>query len=310
MKKNILSFFLAVATPFSVYANKDIDLKISVPNPPGGGQDVVARIVATGASTLGYNVIVENKPGAGGITGTNECIKRTATEKNLLCLVSQAQAVVMPPDLESFVQYKFEDLKSVKLLATSPMVMITSTKNSKTYNEIIDEFKANKQLNLGSAAWLNTQHNNHFLKGLGNTKSQVVDYKGANQIIIDIVNGSLDYAFVPYSSVIGLYAGGTIRIAAVCNPRLKIDALKNIPTLAIKDGWTEENYADFGLVSGPMTKNEDILVLEKIITETLKDRTVRENLTKIGIVASDMSSFDYRNLQTEQKNRYIRLIKK
>jgi hypothetical protein len=86
--------------------------------------------------------------------------------------------------------------------------------------------------------------------------------------------------------------------------------LKNIPTLAIKDGWTEENYADFGLVSGPLSKNEDILVLEKIITETLKDRTVRENLTKIGIVASDLSSSDYRNLQTEQKNRYIRLIKK
>jgi tripartite-type tricarboxylate transporter receptor subunit TctC len=289
---------------------KDVDLKILVPFPAGGAQDVVARIVSTGASKLGYTSLVENKPGAGGITGTNECIKRTATEKNLLCMVSQAQALVIPPELEQFVQFKFEDLQFVKLVSRGPIVLITNPKNTKSYNEIINDFKSNTKTNFGSSSWLTTQQNNHFLKNLGNTNSQVVDYKGGNQIVVDIINGTLDYSFIPYSAVMGQYLGGTVRIVGVSPLRAGITALDKIPTIDIKDGWTEHNSADFGLIVGPQARKQDIDNLEKMLNEILTDKSVIDNLQKVG-GASDLSSRDnYRKLSTDFRNRLNVLLKK
>lgn len=310
MKYKKLVSLLLVAGIWSGVQAKDIDLKILVPFPPGGGQDAVARIISTGASKLGYSNLVENKPGAGGIIGTNECIRRTATEKNLLCIVSQAQSVVIPPEQEQFVQYKFEDLQFVKLVAKSPMVLITSPKNTKSYKDVINDFKSNAKSNFGSASWLNTQHGKHFLKSLGNTESQVVDYKGANQIIVDVINGSLDYSFVPYSAVVGQFAGGAIRIVGVCNPRVDIPELKSIPTIDIKDGWTENNFADFGFVVGSQAKKEDIDRLEKILNEILQDKSVNESLQKIGITGDISTREDYRKMSTDARNRYTKLLKK
>jgi len=309
MKKTI-GFLCALLLTSSAYANKEADLKILVPFPPGGAQDAVARIVSTGAGKLGHNVIIENKPGAGGITGTNECINRTKTEKNLLCMVSQAQAVAIQPEVEQFVQYRFDQLQAVKLLATSPMVLIANPKNSKSYDEIINDFKGNKKLNFGSASWLNTQHTKHFLRNLGNSNTEVIDYRGANQIVTDVIGGNLDYAFVPYSATSGQFIGGLLRIVAVCTPRPNIEALKNIPTLNIKDGWTESNYADFGLIASVAATKENLQALEKILTDSLKESSVRENLSKLGIAGSDVSREEYQKLLNEHNVRYSRLLKK
>ena len=308
MKKTIATM---IAAGVMASANaKDVDLKILVPFPAGAAMDSIARTVTTGAERLGYSTLVENKPGAGGITGTNECIQRTATEKNLVCMVSQAQSVVVPPELEQFVKFKFEDLQFVKLLATSPLVLITSPKNTKSYDEIINDFKTNKKLNLGSASWLNTQHNKHFLKNLNNTNSEVIDYKGANQIVVDVVNGNLDYAFVAYSGAAGMFKGNALRIVAVCPPRYDIPDLKDLPTLTVKDGWTESNYADFGLITGPDAKKEDIAKIEKILNEAYKDPTVLEGLRKLGLARSDFTSDDYRKVQIDHRSRYTRLLKR
>jgi tripartite-type tricarboxylate transporter receptor subunit TctC len=307
--KKIISAMLAAGMLSTVYA-KDVDLRILVPFPPGGGQDAVARIVATGAEKLGYSTLIENKPGAGGITGTNECIKRTATEKNLLCMVSQGQAVVVPPEIEKFVQFSFDQIQGVKLLATSPMVLITSLKNTKSYDEIINDFKTNKKLNFGSASWLNTQHNKHFLNGLKNTETQVIEYKGANQIVVDIIGGNLDYAFVPYSATSGQFTGGALRVVAVCTPRPDIVELRNVPTLNIKDGWTDVNYADFGLITSTDAKKEDVQRLEKILSDSLKDPVVKANLSKLGIAGADVSRDEYQKMLNEHKVRYARLLKK
>jgi tripartite-type tricarboxylate transporter receptor subunit TctC len=289
---------------------KDVDLKILVPFPAGGAQDVVARIVSTGASKLGYTSLVENKPGAGGMTGTNECIKRTATEKNLLCMVSPAQALVIPPELEQFVQFKFEDLQFVKLVARSPIVLITSPKNTKSYNEIINDFKSNAKTNFGSSSWLTTQHNNHFLKNLGNTNSQVVDYKGGNQVVIDVIGGTLDYSFIPYSAVMSQYLGGTVRIVGVSPTRADIPTLAKIPTIDIKDGWTEHNSGDFGFVVGPQARKQDIDNIEKMLNEILTDKSVVENLQKIGSTSDASSRDSYRKMSTDFRNRVNTFLKK
>lgn len=286
------------------------DFKILVPFPPGGGLDVVARIISAGASKLGYSNLVENKPGAGGIIGTNECVRRTATEKNLLCIVSQAQSVVIPPEQEKFVQYKFEDLQFVKLVAKSPMVLITSSKNTKSYNDIINDFKSNRKLNFGSPSWLNTQHGRHFLKNLGNTESQVIDYNGANQVVVDVIGGTLDYSFVPYSAVMSQFTSGNLRVVGVCNPRVDIAELRSIPTIDIKDGWTEKNSADFGFVVGSQAKKEDIDRLEKILNEVLQDKSVKESLQKIGLTGDNSSREEYRKLSTDARNLYRNLLNK
>lgn len=290
--------------------SKEVDLKILVGFPPGGGTDVVGRIFATAAARQGHTVVIENKPGAGGFIGLGECVQRTATEKNLVCLVNQGQLSYIPPGMEELVKYKQEDLNYVRLIASSPMVLITNTKNTVTISDLKSDLSAGKQVTFGAPAPLAAAFTSNILKYLKNT-SVVVEYKGAAPLINDIIGGHVGYAFVPYAAVISQHQGGLVRVLASSGPKSSLTVMQDVPLIDIKDGWSHDNTSDFGFVMGPNASKDAVRENEQLIVKIMTDPKFREDLSNMGIGMSTRSdSVSFKKFIDAERSRIKQVMSK
>jgi len=102
--KKIIKLILSTLSLFCTLSYANNTTTILVGFPPGGGNYILAQAVSEAATRLGYPNYVESKPGAGGILGVNDCVRRV-NEKNLICLVSQTQyahSLALSSDIRKF----------------------------------------------------------------------------------------------------------------------------------------------------------------------------------------------------------------
>jgi len=210
-----------------------------------------------------------------------------------LCIVNQGQVSYIPPGMEELVKYKQEDLNYVRLIASSPMVLITSAKNNKSFTEFKTDLSDKKLTTFGAPAPLAVAFTSNVLKVFKND-SVVAEYKGAGPLINDVMGGHVQYAFVPYAAVIGQHQGGLVKVLAACGPKSTLTALQDIPLMDTKDGWSHDNSSDFGFVMGPDANKDAVRENEQLITKIMTDPKVREDLANMGIGMStrgDSASF-------------------
>lgn len=309
MFKKVVTYSMLAVACMSAYS-KDVDLKILVGYPPGGGSDVVARAFSTAASRQGYTVVVENKPGAGGFIGLAECVNRTATESNLLCIVNQGQVSYTPPGMEELIKYKQEDLNYVRLIASTPMVLVTSAKNTKGYTDFKNELSDKKLTTFGTPAPAATAFIGNLLKFFKND-SAVAEYKGAGPLINDVIGGHVQYALVPYAAAIGQHQGGLLRVIAACGPKSTLPVLQDIPLMDTKDGWSHDNSSDFGFVMGPNANKDAVRDNEQLVARIMGEAKVREDLSAMGIGLSTRSdSASFKKFVDSERKRFKQVLSK
>ena len=279
-----LTLITALSSTMAVATTPPIT-SIVVGFPPGGGNYLVANIIATAADKAGYPTVLDIKPGAGGIVGMNYCASRVA-DKNLLCIASQAQYVhgaILSPDI---VKYNSEKLTYVKMIGYSPSVLVTRASNQKPFAELIDDMKKNKPVKFGSAAvgysiltqWLfsNTPTSNGIL----------ADYKGAGPMIIDILSGTIDYGFVPYTVVKSQVDSGALRIVATW-PDKNVPVLSKYPNIQQYVKEMEPDSGLLGFVLGEGADPEQVKRYNSLLTTLMQDPTVRNQLESSGFFMSD-----------------------
>jgi tripartite-type tricarboxylate transporter receptor subunit TctC len=196
-------------------------VRLVVPFPPGGSNDVIARAMAPQlAKRLGNNVIVENKAGAAGVIGSDAVAKAPPDGSHLLLtsstfLTTAATQARLPYD-------PIGALVPVAMVAEGPLlVAVPAEKPIKSPADLVAAAKAKPgALNYGTAGVGSLAHlATELLNGAANIQMTHVPYKGAGPALIDLAAGQIDVMISNYSSLVSQMKAGKVRAIAVTSPK-------------------------------------------------------------------------------------------
>ena len=269
-------------------------VRIVVPLAPGGGTDNLTRIMAPRmGEILGQQVIVENRPGAGGQIGTDIVAKAAPDGYTILNVES---SFASNPSLFSKLPYDtLRDFAPVSLLAMAPNVLIVHPSvPAKTLKELIALGRANPRLFTFAMGGLGTATHLGIEQFRAATKSDivVVPYKSGGLATADVLAGHVAMLFGGTSSASGLVRAGRLRAIAVTGSA-RNPSLPETPTFR-ESGMNEvDSVSTFGAVAPAATAKEVILILNGAIRRTLQLPDVRALLIERGyvIVASTPEEF-------------------
>jgi tripartite-type tricarboxylate transporter receptor subunit TctC len=269
------------------YPNRPIRLLIGFP--PGGGNDVVARVVGPRLSAaLGQQVVLENRPGATGTIAANLVAKSTPDGYTLL--EGAVSTNVIANYLYKDLPYDPEkDLIPVTLLASIPqLIAVNRALPVNTLQELIAYAKANPgTLNFGSAGNGSTPHiAGEIFKARTGTDLRHVPYKGAGQSINDLLAGRLQVSFDTTGTIITHIRSGALRALAIAAPN-RFAPIADVPTTA------EAGLPDFeistwiGVFAPAGTPSAIVALLNDRIVSVLRQPEVRKQL--VDSIGSDES---------------------
>ena len=304
-----LSLNLAFATD---YPNRPI--RWIVPYPPAGTTDVLARIVAQRLSeTLGQQVVVENKPGAGNNIGT-ELVINAPPDGYTMLLVNPANGI--NASLYKNLSFNFiRDIAPVAGLVRTPNVMvITNNLPVKTVAEFIDYCKANPgKVNMASSGNGTSTHlSGELFKVMTGCNMLHIPYKGSSLAMPDLISGKIQVIFDSIVSGIQHVEDGKLTAIAVTGKK-RSPLLPNVPTLIEigapygLDKFVSEKW--WGLY-GP--KNLPKNIVDKLNTElnkVLQSSDVKEQLAKLGAEPGGGTPKAFKELVLEDRARWAKIIK-
>lgn len=239
----LLCFACASAYAQSAYPNKPI--RFIVPFPPGGGTDIVARIITTKLSeNLGVQFIVDNRGGAGGTLGIGTAA--TANPDGYTLMIGQTSNLAIGPALYAKLPYDtFRDFTPISLVYEAPLAVSVSARSPiKSVKELIACSKTKQGgLNFASPGNGTVAHlTGELLKKATAMNFVHIPYKGAAQAIPDLIAGRADFYISSLESAKPHMQAGTIRVLAVTSVKRAPDA-PEIETIA------EAGYKGFEAVT-------------------------------------------------------------
>jgi tripartite-type tricarboxylate transporter receptor subunit TctC len=208
-------------------------VRIVVPFAPGGGTDVIARTLAQEmAKDLGASVIVENRPGAGTIIGTQAV---AASEPDGYTLLMGTFAHAVNPSLNAKLPYDpHKDFAPVALVARSFNIVVVNPKSSfRSIADLIAAAKADPgKLSYGTFGTGTSAHlAGELFKNMAKVDLTTVPYKGAAPAITDLIGGQIQVMFTTVASAAPLIEGGQLRSLAVTSAE-RSPAFPQLPTVA------------------------------------------------------------------------------
>ncbi|MBH1965451.1 MAG: tripartite tricarboxylate transporter substrate binding protein [Comamonadaceae bacterium] len=277
----------AALAPLSAWAQAAYPSKpvrIVVPNAPGGAADLTARTVGEKmAKGLGQPVVIDNRPGAGGVVAGQAVANAPADGYSLLLIssgtaVSEALFKSLPFDSR-------KDFIPVAPLATFDLVIVSSpTGEFKTLPELITWAKANPgKLNIGTPAIGTTQHlAAELFKTAAGIDAQVVPFKGTPDVITAIRGGQIQVGLDILSPLLSQIQGKALHPLAVTGTK-RSRVLPDVPT-AQEAGLKNLNAASWnGLAVPAKTPKAVVDRLSKEINEALRDPDVRKKLEALNL---------------------------
>jgi tripartite-type tricarboxylate transporter receptor subunit TctC len=242
---------------------------IVVAQPPGGGTDIIARIIANQLSIqMGQPVVVENKAGAGTVVGT--AFAASAAPDGYTLLTGLTANMAVNPSLFAKLAYDpIRDFMPVGMLATFPFAVVASNSfPAHSIKELIEMAKAKPgDINFASGGNGTGQHLSTELFELeAGIKMTHVPYRGATPAYADVMSGQMPVFFDNLASALGQIQGGSVRALAVTGKE-RSPLLPNVPTVA-ESGLPGYDYEVwFGLWA---PKNTPRPVVEKLYAEIQK----------------------------------------
>ena len=207
-------------------------LRIVVPLAPGGGGDIVARLVATKLqAVLGQPVIVENKAGGATVIGTDQVAKAPPDGQTLLMATSSH---VVNPSLLKLPYDPVKDFAGVSLIATSPLMLVVNAKSpAKSLPELMQIAKAQqKPMTFASSGIGGLPHlSGELFSRLADVKLTHVPYKGSGPAELDLLGGQVDMYFASPSSAAPHVQSGKLRALAVTSTS-RSHAFPDLPAMA------------------------------------------------------------------------------
>jgi tripartite-type tricarboxylate transporter receptor subunit TctC len=262
-------------------------IRLIVPFPPGGGTDVLSRLIAEKLGpALNTAVVVDNKPGAGGNIGLDAAAKSPPDGYTLA--MGQTSNLAVNPTLYGKLNFDpLKDFAPVALVASQPMVLIVvNAAPWKTLAELVATAKSKPgTLTMASAGNGTVGHlaGEMFARQAG-VEFVHVPYKGASPALTDLMGGQVSLFFASAGAIVPqLAAGGKVRALAVTSAK-RLDKLPGVPTVA------ESGYAGFeatdwkGLVAPTGTPAS---VINRVNAEVGKILQTREAIDRLATEGSE-----------------------
>jgi tripartite-type tricarboxylate transporter receptor subunit TctC len=270
-------------------------LRIVVPWPPGGNVDITARTVqAALGDALGQQVLVENRPGAGGTVGTGQ-VAKSAPDGYTLLLGSSGTITNAPAVYRNISYDPVKDLTAIGPIQSTPMVLTAAPKTPvQNYSDFLIYIK-NKNSPVSVATAGNGSSNHLALELLmrqANLPLLHVPYKGSGPAITDLIGSQVDAMVDQLSASIGHIRDGRMKALAVTS-RTRSAQLPNVPTL-IESGVANFEVSTFTGLFGPAGLPAPVLSkLAAALKKALGVESVRERYRTMGVEVMDMSQPDF-----------------
>ncbi len=266
-------------------------VRLVVPFTPAGTTDISARILAERLTQrLGQNVIVENRPGAGGNIGSDAVVKSDPDGYTLLmCTVSSG--AINYSLYGSKMPYKPEELAAAGLMLQVPnSIFVTNALPVRTLRELVDYVKARPgQLNNGSSGIGTSLHlTGELLKSVAGIEMQHVPFRGAGPMLQEVIAGRIEVAVDNLPSVIGHLREGRLRPLAVTTKQ-RSSALPDVPTTAEAGFPDVEATAWFGVQAPARTPKPIIDRLGAEIDAVVKEPETRAKIADLGGMAPGLT---------------------
>jgi tripartite-type tricarboxylate transporter receptor subunit TctC len=280
--------FTLIASPPERLAAAPADYPIRpitlvVPYPAGGGNDVIARLVAAKMSaSLGQPIVIENRAGAGSTIGTRDVARSKPDGYTLLIATS---ALAINPSLYPDAGYDPEkDFAPVGLIATSAnLVLARQSLPAHSVAELIALAKRQPgTLNFASTgAGTSTQLAAALFAAMAHVSLTAIPYKGVAPAVTDLLGEHVDLMFCPSASVVGLVREGKLRALAVTGGK-RSSLFSQLPTVAEAGlpGYQAELH--YGMVAPAGTPASVVAKLNTALNAALTDAAVRRRLAVDG----------------------------
>ena len=276
---------LSTVAPAADYPTKPI--RLVVPFPPGGTTDILARAVAQKLSqTWNEQVIVDNRPGAGGNIGADLVAKAPPDGYTLVMGTVGTHAI--NPNLYARMPYDHvKDFAPVILVAGVPNVLVVNPSLPvRSVRELIDYAKANPgKLNFASSGNGTSIHlSGELFKTMAGVQMTHVPYKGSAPALADLMGGQVQLMFDNLPSSLGLIKAGKLRPLAVTSTE-RAAALPDVPTIAESGLPGFEASSWFGVLAPAGTPHDVVAKLNRTIEAWLATPEAKEKLLAQGAIA-------------------------
>ena len=281
-----LPLFLAallVSTALSAQSWPSKPIRYLVPFPPGGSSDLISRAIAPRLSErLGQQVVIENRPGAGGMIGV-DVIAKAEPDGHTIGL---AAAGALSSNISLYPKMPFhpeKDLAHITPLAMIPFFLIAHPSQADSLKAVIQAEKTKPgSLQYGHGGNGSTMHlAGELFNMMGQVKIQAVPYKGSGPVAADVLGGQVPLGVVDVPSAIAHVKSGKLRALAVTTKR-RISAAPDVPTFEEAGLPGYEAIGWFGAVAPAGTPAEIIKRLNLEITTALSLPDVKERALSAG----------------------------
>jgi tripartite-type tricarboxylate transporter receptor subunit TctC len=313
MRRTLLCIIGSVllATPVSAQQYPTKPIRLIVAFAPGGASDVLARLLAQRlGDSLGQSVIVDNRPSAGGIIGTDLVAK--AAPDGYTLLLGSAAAFAITPHLSAKLPYDTRrDFVPIAPFSRVTFVLSINPKvDARSVKDLIALAKSKPgTLNIGSAGNGTTTHMvGEMFKHTAGINLVHVPYKGAGPAMIDLISGQIHVLFDAAITTLPQLKAGRIRVLAVGSPE-RSALFPDLPTIgeAGLPGFTAGNW--FGIFAPAKVPATLVQKLNSEITRVIDTPDARADMLRRGVEPLTMSQEKFRQLVTEEYERYGKLVK-
>jgi len=285
-------------------------IKLIVPFPAGGPNDIIARVIGQRMSELsGQPVLIDNRGGQGGVLGTDAVSK--AAPDGYTIAISSAGALAISPSMERVAYDTLNDLTPVTLIATVPEMLVVATNlPAKDIGELIALAKAQPgKLNFASSGPGSLPHlAGELFKLTARIDIVHVPYRGAAPAVNDLLGQQVQMAFLDLPVLLPQVKAGALRPIAVGSAE-RAPTAPDVPTTA-EAGFPDlriENW--YGMVAPKGTPKEIVTALHGLATKAMADPAVKEKLAAQGATLVGDTPEHFRTFVDSEIRKWAKVIK-
>jgi len=282
-------------------------IRIVVPYPPGGSSDIIARAISQPLSeALKQTVIVENKPGANGNTGTDFVAKANDGHTLLLC---DTGALAITPSVYSKLPFDpSKDLRGVTMLAYSPHLLVVHPSVPANNLQELVALSRKSKLNFAVTAIGSAPH----LAGVAVEKATqaewtYIPYKGGSQAISDTVAGQTQVLMNGMLATLPMVQAGKLKVLGV-SKATRVPLLSQVPTIAEQGVKGFESGTWQGLLVPASTPPAVVARLNAELTRIIRSPAVRERLVAQGAEVYTMSPTEFSSFFERERKQWASVV--
>ncbi|MGC4008394.1 MAG: tripartite tricarboxylate transporter substrate binding protein [Pseudomonas sp.] len=277
----------AAAPSLAADAYPSRPITLVVPFPPGGGADVMGRVVAQKlGEVLGQPIVVDNKAGAGTIIGASYVAK--ARSDGYTLLISSGSTFTINPALRKELPYAPGSFDPLGIVGQAPLVLLA---NAQVPVQSVKDFVRYVSASPGKYSYgsFGSGSTSHFaaegILAATGLKMSHVPYRGSAPAMTDLIGGQIPFSVDTVTAAMAQLRGGRIRAIAVTSAK-RSASLPNVPTMA-ESGYPQVNMETWLALAAPKGLNPDVRgKLERALARVLEDSATRAKLADQGLEPS------------------------